>query len=656
MKKEIVLLFFAFLLIAPLASAEIMISQPASAYNYGDVMKLNITLNPQANVNGYLSLKIMCESNEAEIHKAVYEVGGNEKKIIYFDTKLDSSVIGSMQGNCLLRANYGGEEKDSQYFIIAKNINVIASVDASFIEPGNSFGIVGNAVKGNGASLNGFVEASSPELNIVLTGNVINGEFRLDLSVPENAAAGTYEINVRAYEKESTGEVANEGNTKVGIIVKPVASSSDVALSTPVVTPGNEIIYTPILVDQGGNDLSDDVKISIYDSAGNVFEEKVAVSGESQIIEIEKDYAQGYWKIAVARGEIKSEKNFYVEELMDASFVLKNGTLTITNVGNVPYTKPIEIVIGNTGEVKELNIGVNEEKRFLLYAPDGNYNVKIRDGDGESEIGSSYLTGSAIAVKDDRLLRTGGTSIIIWIFILLMVGAFAFVKYKRVEKKAYFGVVPTMVRMANTNEKIQPAARLAAFEKESPAPALAGNNRQECALVTIKIKNFDALRNSEGSAPATLDRIMSLARSRKAKIQAQDPFRTAVFVPSLTKEQDNILAAVKFAKEVETILNDHNRKYGQKIDFGIGVNKGDMFVEIYGGSANLTSIGNVSLMARKLAELSEADVLLSPDAFRRTMGVVRAERIAKKGAYKINNIIDRERHSGFIDNFMKRQS
>lgn len=655
MKKGIIFLLFAALLVLPFASAEILISQPAPAYSYGDMLNATITLIPQGYVNGYLSVKIICDGSEAEIHKAVYEIGGNVKKNVDLLIKLDSEVMSDIQGNCMLRASYGGEERDSSYFIITRNINVIATIDGSFIEPGNGFGISGKATKANGQLLNGFVEASSDELGVESSGSAANGEFKLDLTVPSNAMPGAYSIDVRAYEKDSNGQVNNEGSTTVGLIVKQIATSSDVALSAVSVKPGEEYSYSAVLDDQAGQAMIAEIKVSIYKPSGELFYEGIISSEEKQIFNIEKNYEPGYWKIAVDKNGITNEKNFYVEELMDASFTLNNGVLMVENTGNVPYVRVDEIIFAGTSNIIQFNIPVGESKKFLLYAPDGEYAVKVREGETSKDIGNSYLTGNAVAIKEDSLIKAGATAILVWVFIILLVGGFAFVRYKRVEKKPYTGMAPAMVRMANTNEKIQPGARLAAFERENNEPSAAGSNRQECTLVTIKIKNFEALKNSEGSAPATVDRIMGIARSRKAKIQAQDPFRTAVFIPSLTKEKDNTLAAVKFAKEVETILNDHNRKYGQKIDFGIGVNKGEMIVEYYGGDANLTSIGNVTLMTRKLAELSSADVLLSGETFRKTMGVVRAERIAEKGAYKLNHIVNRDSNSGFINNFMKRQ-
>ncbi|MDD5700392.1 MAG: hypothetical protein PHH00_04395, partial [Candidatus Nanoarchaeia archaeon] len=217
MKKGLIVLAFAFLFAASFASAEILISQPASTYNYGDVMNVSITVVPQAAANDYLSVKLICDGKEAEIHRAIYELAAGENKAVYLLARLDSAIIGDVAGNCFIKASYAGEEKDSQYFIITKNVDVIATIDGSFIEPGNEFGVSGRAIKTNGELLNGFVEFSSKELNIATSEVVSNGDFRVNLTVPSDAMPGDYLINIKAYEKDSNGVVSNEGGGTVGL-------------------------------------------------------------------------------------------------------------------------------------------------------------------------------------------------------------------------------------------------------------------------------------------------------------------------------------------------------------------------------------------------------------------------------------------------------
>jgi hypothetical protein len=340
---------------------------------------------------------------------------------------------------------------------------------------------------------------------------------------------------------------------------------------------------------------------------------------------------------------------------MEASSSISDGTLTITNTGNVPYTKPTEVAIGGTSEIKQLNIPVGGVKKFLLYAPAGEYSVKVSsEGQSEAEVvsSSSYLTGNVIAVKEDNLVSAGKASWVIWIFLIAIFGMFAFVKYKKVARNSYFGTTPSMTKISKNNDKVLPVLSLAAHAE---AASVSGG-REDSTIVAIKIKNYSALKGSEGPAAETIDSVMRVAKSMKAKVQISEGMNSAVFVPSLTKSQNNVVSAVKFAKEAEQIMNDHNRKYGQKINFGIGINKNEVIMEHDNSGLKLTSVGSGGIVARKLADRAEANVLLSAESYKKAMGVVKADKFADSGAYKVNSIVNRDAHSGFIDSFVKRQS
>ena len=89
--------------------------------------------------------------------------------------------------------------------------------------------------------------------------------------------------------------------------------------------------------------------------------------------------------------------------------------LIITNLGNTKYTKIIEIVIGDTTGEKKLDLDVNEEISYRLITPEGNYNIKIINDEGETiftknsvTLRGRGLTGEAIGVLDEKLSGRSG--------------------------------------------------------------------------------------------------------------------------------------------------------------------------------------------------------------------------------------------------------
>ncbi|MDP1696071.1 MAG: hypothetical protein Q8L29_04100 [archaeon] len=628
-------------------SASVLIGQPASIYNLGDRMSVNISLNPQVLTNDFLIVKLICNGETSEIYRTSHEVNGGEQKIVPINLRLDYIIVGKLQGTCILKAKYGSEERESQNFGLSNSVVVEANASNTIFGPGESVIVSGKAIKTNGAYLNGFVEITSSELIISITKIVGDGNLDIPVILPAKAPAGKYELNVRAYEKDLNGATINEGSTGIEIIIRQVPTKIDIAFDILTVNPNGEISYTSLLLDQNGTIMNEDVDVTIYTPSGEIFAENMIKSKEVQVIEIGKNYAPGGWKVKAKKDSIENDKTFYVTELQEASFDLTEDTLVVTNTGNVIFNKTIEVVIGGVSKSKELNLKVGESKKFFLAAPDGNYDILVKDDSGDKVVGSSFLTGNAIAVKDGYLDTAWSTSFLVWFFLIMLFGAFAFVNYKKISGNQFVGRTPKMARITENSPKI-----ISVMPQEKAV--LSNSGKEVCSLVSVKIKNLEEIKNSEGPAAETIERVMRKAKESKAKIQSNDSFKSVIFSPALTKQQDNILSAANFAKEAEQIFNEHNRKYGQKIQFGIGIHQGEMIIEPKMGGMEYTSVGNVSLVSRKLADNAESNVLMSGEAHRKTLGRVKVEKIAEKG-WKLNSVTNRGNHSGFIKGFLNRQ-
>ncbi len=53
--------------------------------------------------------------------------------------------------------------------------------------------------------------------------------------------------------------------------------------------------------------------------------------------------------------------------------------MIVTNVGNVPYRKSIQISIGNNQETIFVPLEFGQKKELKLTAPDGSYDIKVND-------------------------------------------------------------------------------------------------------------------------------------------------------------------------------------------------------------------------------------------------------------------------------------
>ncbi|HLF53791.1 MAG TPA: hypothetical protein VI544_01290, partial [Candidatus Nanoarchaeia archaeon] len=76
----------------------------------------------------------------------------------------------------------------------------------------------------------------------------------------------------------------------------------------------------------------------------------------------------------------------------------------IINVGNTRYAKSVQIVIGDTIGIKQLDLDVGESSSFRLIAPEGVYNIKVTDGKTTFTQSGVALTGNVIGILDDKEL------------------------------------------------------------------------------------------------------------------------------------------------------------------------------------------------------------------------------------------------------------
>src|SRR5690606_6466993 len=118
----------------------------------------------------------------------------------------------------------------------------------------------------------------------------------------------------------------------------------------------------------------------------------------------------------------------YIPEVVSASFSVINSTLKVVNDGNVPYKKSVEVTIGDSVKIVDVNLPVGGVSRFSLYAPDGVYDIKVRDGSVSAfDIPGVSLTGNSVQIFDydsDPGILTRYP--VVWFFIIGVLGLFIF--------------------------------------------------------------------------------------------------------------------------------------------------------------------------------------------------------------------------------------
>lgn len=651
-REDIAFILLIGLLLSPLVSAEAwFISQPKSVYSIGDTLKVTLGLS---NVGEQIQAELNCV-NQTRLMFFQYI---SNKTTVEIEQILSNLFLEDMKGDCEIWIKYGNFEEKSQNFLISDNIFLNVETKDQYFEPGNDIEIKGRAEKANKQLLDGFYEIEFPELNFSRTGNVENGNFQVNFSLQENMMAGDYIMNITVYEKNE-GEVMNKGEARMTIKIKQVPTKVDVALETQNVHPGENLSFKIMLYDQSGNIIEGEASYLIENSEGKAFEKSLEGINNGIIFYPEKNLTSGYYKIKAYSSGISGERQFYVEENKEVEFRIINGTLAIRNIGNMFYDKAISVSIGDIVEIINDGFALGEEKRYEMIAPQGTYDVKITDGKSLLESQNLALaTGRAVLVRETDKSFFQRSKVVAWVFLIFVLGMFIFVTSKRTIKKKFVLTDRLFGKRAGKGKK---GGIIKASQIEQPVvkkevqvaehSLVLNGKKYDTAIICLKIKNPispNTSLNLESMLKKLYDKNVTLYRSGE--------YIMPVFSPLLTSTFKNHVPAVKAALNLQKRLEEHNRKFKDKIDFGISVHNGELVSQVHENKLKFTGLGNTIPTAKRIADVSEKEVLLSRQIHERTMAEIKAEPLRRNGMeiFTVKSVVDRDKNKLYISEFLKR--
>jgi len=653
----VTLFVFSIFLISNIA-AEIQISPSKSLYSLGDSLDFTITLGDHT--EDYLDINLVCSGNEQRIY---YDVP--DTKISTINRKLIESYIGSLSGDCFLSAIYGRDSGKSPSFKISDKIIVSFETDKNEYNAGEIISLKGTGIKENGlAPESAFVEAS---FNGVSASDIVkNGEFNLKLSTSQTMHAGTYPLLVKVYDKDEKRNIMNSGETILdkGLTQKP--NKIEIAISNQNIAPSENLSYIINLYDFAGDLMNKEVAIIIKDSINNSVYSESLIANQNLVFSLPKSFAPGKATITAQKGEISGYKDFYVSELKKISVETKNETLIITNDGNVDYDNEFEIVIGNDSFKKQVFIPVGESKLFVLSAPTGNYQLDVKDNSGSVYNNNISLTGKAVDAKEIRdNVNLFFRYPLVWAFILFIVFFAIILTYKnspshtsysypaeiKIKKPGKIILSSKVLRMQPRSEELNLTSGKI---KKAEQVLVTTGHKQESVIVYFKIKN-----KLSKVAEQNLVKILESA-SKFNGIPYRDGYSYGlIFSPLVTKSFKNEKDAVNAAIAIDSELKEANRKFKDKIEYGIGINSGEVINKVEGVVLQFTNIGKTIPTVKKIAEISNKEVLISENVHRKTEEV-KVDKASPNNSeityFKINRVIDSEYHKKFIDGFLRRNN
>jgi len=654
--RRVILFVMLIVFLTSTVSAEVWFTtQPDDTYSLGDNLDVAISV-PTA--GWQLRVDIIC----GNLTEQIFIKHLIDETSVDIVQPLTKSFLTNDEERCNLEASYSGDTKKSSPFTISSKVLISVEADKQDYVPGETIKIQGQAEKANTRLLDGFFEINFKDIEVASSGAVKNGLFQANLTLPENTAAGNYLFNITAFEKEGD-ETSNIGTKTSSINVKQVASEVEIALDQQEIRAGEELTFRVLLYDQAEQLISGEASYIIENNEQETLKKSLITIDESETFHLDKNLPIGYYKIKAYSSGVYGDRQFYVKENEEAEFEIINGTLMIRNVGNADYDNAIQVKIGNTVEIINTQLKVGEEKQYELIAPDGEYDVEITDGESSVVQDSVMLTGNAISLKErgSGILTRG--KILAWVFLILVMGMFVFVASRRVLKKRFVlssrrektGKLPPIEKKPGVIKikKDEGKPELKKELREAEHSLVLKGQKQDTPLIFLKLRN-----DLTSSSKENLNKILDNVHESGAVTYKTKDGVMILFSPLITKSFKNHIPAVKTALVLEKKLTEYNKKYHDKIDFGLSVHTGDIVNSIQEGKLRFTSLGNTTNIARKIADISKGEVLLSQDIHQKTLPSIKAEKQSKHGLdiFKVNRIVDTRTNKMFVNEFLKRMA
>ena len=626
-------------MVIPFASAGMFMSQPQLAYNVNDVLDIDVTINSGVPVNNLLSVNLNCGSNNSLIIYGNYvNLNPGDEQTFNVQTLLSKSILGNNSESCYLTADYGEININSQEFSVDNKIDIELFLEKSIFNPSESANINGLASKANNLEVEGIVELTIGSLGIQLSKSLDEGSFSLNFTIPEDSKSGEHNLSLRIYEMDSFGEISNEGFSFELIEVNSILKKIEIVPEKNGYHPGENFAFKVSAYDQAEDIIEREVGIIIYlpgeGEEVTEFYKKLVKSGEDISVPLLLDTAPGYYKVVANSGELEEQKLLYVEEHEEAEFELANNTLTAKNIGNVPYVKSIEVLIDEEVEIKNIKLEVGETKKFRILAPDGTYKIGVNDGSKDVDLGKTILTGRAIGLKEVKsgsFANFSKSSIYVLLLFLFIIGIL-FISIKRIR--------------SNFKLKREPMRKI-----ENVSEMVVSGKKEEASVIALRLSKKSVKSYYSSS---TVEDALSEAKETGAKIYEDGDYRIFLFSPALTKKNNNELLAVKVAKKIKDVFRSHNKKFKDKIDFGIGLNNGFIISEAVDSDFKFTSVGNIISSAKQISGYLDESVLLSDSIRKRVINSVKTEKVGDKEGWELKKIADRTKHEEFIKDFTKK--
>lgn len=373
-------LFFyiaALLLLIPTASAFVAFSGfEGSTYNLGDAISASVNLSYDSTADALLGLRIMCPGYELQYYVSPVELASSN--ISAPAIKASAGMVGS----CFLRANVDTLDKsfsdfrDSSQFSVTDIIPLTASISKTETLPGTKL-VVSARTSPTYGEFSGQISIilDNEERSYTITSN----DFSYLLEVGEKIKSGKHSVVVNVLD-----QFGNKGTSELEFSVIPIATDLQLSISGRSFKPKETISYQADMLDQAGDSMPATINLLFTGKSQELFS-KSAQSGEQANYTFDNFLKPGIYKLEAASGSFNTYEEVTIAEVEEIGINFDNRTVTLTNLGNAPYNKDVELRL-TAGDknyliIKHLSLKPNEADTIDLFQEGkvtGSYDVEVK--------------------------------------------------------------------------------------------------------------------------------------------------------------------------------------------------------------------------------------------------------------------------------------
>lgn len=361
---------------------------PTSALQLGDYLIIKGTIKRLSGilVNGFGTIYLK-SNNTIAFADAIEIEDGN----LDYSRSTTDMPSGSYSLQFDIQDSYGNKVLlDVGNIEIINKLTMTANLNKELFLPGERIEIVGSISKLDGSLASSGVVRTDFN-NKTFENTFSRGAYAISFDIPKDIRSGDHGIDIVV--RDSFG---NAASTFLKASLAQVPTSIKLVLESTQLTPKGILNVKPVLYDQANDKIFKDLLVEVTDAKGKrVFSDNVPADKELGL-ELPQDAPPGEWAVTAKLDKLKETLIFSVVEKIDLDVKLLDQTLLITNIGNVKFKSPVDIIFTgpvNITKTKKLSLNVNETETINLGSglADGIYDVEVygKTFNGVNIVGSS---------------------------------------------------------------------------------------------------------------------------------------------------------------------------------------------------------------------------------------------------------------------------